>query len=58
MTIAEVSAKPYTAEEYLALEVDSDVRNEYRNGAIAPRTGGTPAHNEIIRMFVFPCRPL
>ncbi|NET51733.1 MAG: Uma2 family endonuclease, partial [Merismopedia sp. SIO2A8] len=37
----------YTAEDYLALEIESDIRNEYRNGEIVPMTGGTPAHNEI-----------
>lgn len=43
----------YTAEEYLALEVESDLRHEYRHGDILPMTGGTPAHNEITRMLVF-----
>ena len=46
-------AKPYTAEEYLALEVASSTRNEYRNGKIVPMTGGTPAHNEISGSFFF-----
>ncbi len=53
MTIAIDPTKTYTAEEYLALEVESEIRNEYRNGEIIPMTGGTPAHNEIIRMVVF-----
>lgn len=39
--------KIYTAEEYLALEVDSDVRSEFRNGKIVPMTGGTPDHNRL-----------
>jgi Uma2 family endonuclease len=43
----------YTAEAYLALEVDSDQRHEYRHGEIILMTGGTPAHNEICRMLVF-----
>jgi Uma2 family endonuclease len=34
-------------EEYLALEVESETRNEYRNGEIVPMTGGTPAHNKL-----------
>jgi len=42
-----------TAQEYLALEVESDLRHEYCNGKIVPMTGGTPAHNEITRMLVF-----
>jgi Uma2 family endonuclease len=41
-------SKTYTAEEYLVLEVESQTRSEYRNGAIVPMTGGTPAHNKII----------
>lgn len=41
--------KTYSAEEYLALELESNLRNEYRNGEILPMTGGTPEHNELIR---------
>jgi Uma2 family endonuclease len=37
----------YTIEEYLALEVASESRNEYREGEIIPMTGGTPNHNDI-----------
>ena len=40
--------KTYTAEEYLALEVESETRSEYRSGEIVPMTGGTPSHNKII----------
>ena len=47
MTIASSKPKVYTEEEYLALEVESDIRSEYRDGEIIPMTGGTPAHNEI-----------
>lgn len=53
MTLATSQPKIYTAAEYLALEVESDLRHEYRDGAIIPMTGGTPAHNEITRMLVF-----
>jgi Uma2 family endonuclease len=42
-----LATKTYTPDEYLALEVESDTRNEYRNGEVAPMTGGTPAHNQI-----------
>lgn len=49
MTVTVIEPKIYTAEEYLALEVESETRNEYRNGEIVPMTGGTPAHNELIR---------
>lgn len=45
--IAQTEAKRYTAEEYLELEVASETRNEYRNGAIIPMIGGTPEHNRI-----------
>ncbi|WP_346294283.1 Uma2 family endonuclease [Sphaerothrix gracilis] len=48
MPIAASPAKTYTAEEYLALELASDSRSEYRNGQIIPMTGGTPAHNQIV----------
>lgn len=48
-----ILAPKYSAEEYLTLEVKSDIRNEYRHGDIIPMTGGTPAHNEITRMLVF-----
>ncbi|WP_346293761.1 Uma2 family endonuclease [Sphaerothrix gracilis] len=47
MPIAASPTKTYTVEEYLALELASDSRSEYRNGQIIPMTGGTPAHNQI-----------
>ncbi len=47
MTVTSTETKHYTAEEYLVLEVESDRRNEYRNGEIVPMTGGTPEHNQI-----------
>ena len=45
--IATPQTKTYTADEYLALEVVSDTRNEYRNGEIVEMPGGTPAHNAL-----------
>lgn len=39
--------KIYTPEEYLELEVNSEIRNEYRDGDIISMTGGTPDHNDI-----------
>ncbi len=45
--IAQTEKKKYTAEEYLELELLSDLRNEYRDGEIIPMTGGTPDHNDI-----------
>lgn len=53
MAIVPPPAKIYTAEEYLALEVESPTRHEYRNGEIVEMTGGTPTHNELIRSLVF-----
>jgi Uma2 family endonuclease len=47
MVLAVTEVKTYTADEYLALEVESDTRNEYRGGEIVPMTGGTPDHNQI-----------
>ncbi|NHC34485.1 Uma2 family endonuclease [Scytonema millei] len=44
--------RTYTPEEYLELEVASETRNEYRNGAIFPMTGGTPDHNDIASNLV------
>ncbi|MEM9945417.1 MAG: Uma2 family endonuclease [Cyanobacteria bacterium P01_D01_bin.36] len=45
--IATPKIKSYTAEEYLALEVEADDRHEYRNGEIVLMPGGTPAHNAL-----------
>jgi len=45
MTLASSPAQIDTAEEYLALEAESDRRHEYRHGEIVPMTGGTPEHN-------------
>jgi Uma2 family endonuclease len=53
MTIAPSQPQPHTAEEYLALEVESERRNEYRNGEIIPMTGGTPEHNEIAGNLIY-----
>lgn len=47
MAIASSPPKTYTAAEYLALEVESGVRSEYRQGEMVAMTGGTPAHNRL-----------
>jgi Uma2 family endonuclease len=39
--------RTYTPNEYLELELDSETRSEYRDGAIIAMTGGTPDHNEV-----------
>jgi Uma2 family endonuclease len=41
MSISLLSLPTISPEEYLALEVESETRNEYRNGEIVPMTGGT-----------------
>ncbi|MDB9304187.1 MULTISPECIES: Uma2 family endonuclease [Cyanophyceae] len=41
----------YTPAEYLALEEQAEYKNEYRNGAIIPMTGGTTNHNKIALNF-------
>ncbi len=43
--------KSYSPEEYLSLEIDSDERHEYINGAIVIMPGGTPNHNKIALNF-------
>jgi Uma2 family endonuclease len=40
-------SKQYSPEEYLDLEVQSDIRHEFRDGEIIQMTGGTPNHNQI-----------
>jgi Uma2 family endonuclease len=47
--IFEAKPKPklYTPDEYLTLEVESEIRHEYRNGEILAMAGGLPNHNEI-----------
>ncbi|MEO0378255.1 MAG: Uma2 family endonuclease [Cyanobacteria bacterium P01_A01_bin.17] len=47
MAMAAPKTKTYTAEEYLELEIASEVRSEFRDGEIVEMTGGTPEHNEI-----------
>lgn len=46
--IQALEQRTYTPEEYLELELASETRSEYRNGAIIPMTGGTPDHNELV----------
>jgi Uma2 family endonuclease len=40
-------SKQYSPEEYLQMEVQSDIRHEFRDGEIIQMTGGTPNHNRI-----------
>ncbi len=41
--------RTYSPEEYLALEIASETRNEYIDGEIVPMAGGMPNHNRIVR---------
>jgi Uma2 family endonuclease len=45
--VAQVEKTRYTAEEYLELEIASEIRNEFRDGEMIPMTGGLPSHNDI-----------
>ncbi len=45
--ITQTETKHYTIDEYLELEIASEIRSEYCNGEIIPMTGGTPNHNDI-----------
>jgi Uma2 family endonuclease len=51
LTMTAIQSKASTAQEYLALEMESQIRSEYRNGVIVPMTGGTPDHNAIAIIF-------
>jgi Uma2 family endonuclease len=45
--ITQTETKHYTIDEYLELEIASEIRSEYRNGEIISMTGGPPNHNDI-----------
>ena len=47
----QLETKAYTAEEYLAFELNSDERHDYIDGEIVLMTGGTPEHNEIVSIL-------
>ena len=53
MTVAAPKTRTYTADEYLALETESNIRSEFRDGEIVEMTGGTPELNKITRVFIF-----
>jgi len=56
--VTQLAQKTYTVDEYLELEIASDLRNEYRNGEIIPMTGGTPNHNDISGNLYLLLKPL
>ncbi|MEM9220543.1 MAG: Uma2 family endonuclease [Cyanobacteria bacterium P01_F01_bin.150] len=45
--VAQTQEKWCTVNEYLEIELTSEERHEYRNGAIIPMPGRTPTHNFI-----------
>lgn len=49
--IMQTQERSYTVAEYLEFETQSDLRHEYRDGAIAAMTGGTPNHNQLALNF-------
>ena len=55
--VTTADTKIYTPEEYLALEVESDIRHEYLNGEIREMAGGTTNHNEIITNLCVALKP-
>ncbi len=49
-----LSQRTYTVDEYLAQEIASQDRHEYRNGDLVLMPGGTPNHNRIAgNLFAF-----
>lgn len=49
-----LSQRTYTVDEYLAQEIASQDRHEYRNGELVLMPGGTPNHNRIAgNLFAF-----
>jgi Uma2 family endonuclease len=47
----QTDVRPYTPEEYLALEEEAEYKHEYRDGEIIPMTGGTTNHNKLAGNF-------
>jgi Uma2 family endonuclease len=50
-TVEPPQSKPqrYSPEEYLAIEVESEEKHEFRDGEMIPMAGATPNHNRIAR---------
>jgi Uma2 family endonuclease len=42
-----IEKKKYTYQEYLQLEIDTDIRHEFWNGEVFAMAGGTRSHSEI-----------
>jgi Uma2 family endonuclease len=48
MVVQVQTPRTYSPEEYLAIEIESETRNEYIDGEIIPMAGGMPNHNRIV----------
>jgi Uma2 family endonuclease len=48
-TVEPTVEKPqrYSADEYLAIEVESEEKHEFRDGEMIPMAGGLPNHNQV-----------
>lgn len=47
----------YSSTEYLALEENAEIRNEFINGEIVPMAGGTTTHNELVTNLCLCLKP-
>jgi Uma2 family endonuclease len=57
MSVAAISEKLYTVEEYIAFEETSDVRHEFYFGKLYPMSAGTTDnHNEVKQNVVYALR--
>lgn len=54
--ITQLKPKTYTITEYLEIEDQAEIRNEYINGEIIPMTGGTTNHNLVTGNFYLTLR--
>lgn len=54
---AELQPRRYTAAEYLAAEVRSEVRHDYIDGRLLARQGDTTRHNKLVMNCLAAIRP-
>ncbi len=52
-TTEKTEKKHYSPEEYLALEAESEIKHEYRNGEIVERDASTTTHNKLTGKLAF-----
>ncbi|MDW8400711.1 MAG: hypothetical protein RMK76_03315 [Gloeomargarita sp. SKYGB_i_bin116] len=46
-----IAQKKYTPQEYLQMEIASEIRHEYRDGEIIAVANNTPHHNRLCGAF-------